>query len=162
MVFFKFRYYNNRSFPIRQGKNTSKAAAFLLPPDSLPLTERFAVSALILGGVGLMGTHQDPVQRAVIFAVAVVSTGLDGAFDALICMAVHVNFLLLFGLQPQYARRNSVYAGNGFQSCFCCEFVILFFVWEFVTEGHSDPCFHHPNKLNSQWESPTPPLIQPK
>ena len=41
-----------------------------------------------------MGAHQDPVQRAVVLILAVVSALLDGAFDALVCMTVH-RFLLL-------------------------------------------------------------------
>ena len=40
----------------------------------------------------LVGAHQDPVQRAVVLGVAVVSAGLDGAFNALVCMAVHSVF----------------------------------------------------------------------
>ena len=61
---------------------------------SLFLTEGLAVSALVLGGVSLVGAHQNPVQGAVVLAVAVVGAGLNGAFDALVCMAVHVEFLL--------------------------------------------------------------------
>ena len=41
-----------------------------------------------------MGTHQNPVQGAVILAVAVVCAGLDSTFDALVCMAVHKRILL--------------------------------------------------------------------
>ena len=44
-----------------------------------------------------MGTHQNPVQRAVVLGVAVIGAGLDGAFNALIGMTVHIHFLLLFG-----------------------------------------------------------------
>ena len=42
-----------------------------------------------------MGTYQNAVQRAVVLAVAVVSAGLHGTFDALVCIAVHNSFLLL-------------------------------------------------------------------
>ena len=41
-----------------------------------------------------MGADENAVQRAVVFAVAVVGTLLNGAFDALICLAVHNCFLL--------------------------------------------------------------------
>ena len=68
-----------------------------MPPHPLLLAEGLAVGALILGRIGLMGTHQDPVQRAVVLAVAVVGAGLDGAFDTLVCMAVHKCYLLLIG-----------------------------------------------------------------
>ena len=42
-----------------------------------------------------MSTDQDAVKRAVVLGVAVISTLLDGAFDALVGIAVHVSFLLL-------------------------------------------------------------------
>ena len=43
-----------------------------------------------------MGAHQDFVQRAVVLAVAVIGALLHGAFDALVGIAVHGDFLLLF------------------------------------------------------------------
>ena len=54
-----------------------------------------------------MGAHQNFVQRTVVFGVAVIGAGLDGAFDALVCIAVHMLFLLLFGtplVWPQSAK----------------------------------------------------------
>ena len=66
-------------------------------PAVLLLAEGLAVGALVLGRIDLVGAHQDPVQRAVVFAVAVVSALLNGAFDALVCLVVHTIFLLLFG-----------------------------------------------------------------
>ena len=44
-----------------------------------------------------MGTHHDAVQRAVVFGVAVMCAGLNGAFDALVSVAIHIHFLLYFG-----------------------------------------------------------------
>ena len=41
-----------------------------------------------------MSTHQDPLQGAVVLAVTMMSAGLNGAFDALIGMTIHVVFLL--------------------------------------------------------------------
>ena len=41
-----------------------------------------------------MSTHQDPLQRAVVGIVAMVSAGLDSAFNTLIGIAVHSIFLL--------------------------------------------------------------------
>ena len=61
---------------------------------SLLLAEGHAVGALVHSRILLMGTHQDPVQRAVVLAVAVVSALLDGTFDALVSMAVHNKRLL--------------------------------------------------------------------
>jgi hypothetical protein len=43
-----------------------------------------------------VGAHQDPVQRAVVFGIAVISTLLDGAFDALVCLAAHNHYPPLF------------------------------------------------------------------
>ena len=61
----------------------------------LLLLEGFAVGALIHSRIGLVGAHQNTVQRTVVFAVAVVSALLDSAFDALIGIAIHGIFLLL-------------------------------------------------------------------
>ena len=74
------------------GKNAAAIAAAFMP---LSLAEGLAVGALVLSGVCLVGAHQNTVQRAVVLAVAVVCTLLNGAFDALVCIAVHISFLLL-------------------------------------------------------------------
>ena len=63
----------------------------MLPHPGSSLAEGLAVGALVLGRIGLMGTHQNPVQRAVVLTVTVVGTGLNGAFDALIGMTIHKN-----------------------------------------------------------------------
>ena len=73
-----------------------KNAAAIAAAIGLSLAEGLAVGALIHGRVGLMGTNHDLIQGAVVFSVAVVSAGLDGAFNALIGMAIHILFLLLF------------------------------------------------------------------
>ena len=68
-----------------------------IPPQEvllLFLPEGLAVGALIHSRIGLVGAHQNLVQRAVVFGVTMIGTGLDGAFDALVCIAVHVLFLL--------------------------------------------------------------------
>ena len=69
----------------------------LLPHWDLLCPEGLAVGALVLGGVGFMGAHQDPVQRAVILGVAVIGAGLYSTFDTLVCMTIHNENLLLFG-----------------------------------------------------------------
>ena len=53
------------------------------------LAEGLAVGALVHGGVSLVGTNQDAVQRAVVFVLAVVCALMDGALDALVGVAFH-------------------------------------------------------------------------
>ena len=61
----------------------------------LLLAEGLTVGALIHGGICLMGTHQNPLQRTVVCAVAVVGALADSTLDGLICMIVH-DVILLF------------------------------------------------------------------
>ena len=56
---------------------------------SLLLTERLAVGTLIHCGVCLVSTHQDALQGTEVCILAVVCALLNGAFNALVCMAVH-------------------------------------------------------------------------
>ena len=44
-----------------------------------------------------MGAHQNAVQRAVVFAVAVVCTLLNGTLDGFVGMTIHNEILLLIG-----------------------------------------------------------------
>ena len=55
----------------------------------LLLAEGLTVGALVLGGVSLMGTHQDPVQGAVVLGGRRIIKKPDGALDALVGMTVH-------------------------------------------------------------------------
>ena len=64
------------------------------PLFKLLLAEGLAVGALVHGGVALVGTYQDAVQGAVVAVGAVVSALLNGAFNALICLTIHCQFLL--------------------------------------------------------------------
>ena len=75
----------SQTLPNKKGQpgKIQAAATFLL------LAEGLAVGALILGGIHLVGTHQNLVQRAVVLAGAVISALLNGAFDALVCIVVH-------------------------------------------------------------------------
>jgi len=59
------------------------------PRLSLLFPEGHAVGALVLGGIALVGTHLDALQRTVIIGVAVIGALLDGAGDALVCIVVH-------------------------------------------------------------------------
>ena len=74
----------------------------------LLLTEGLAVGALVHGGIGLVGAHQDADQRAVVLGVAVISAGLDGTLNTLVCVAVHIHFLLLldYGLIMRFLRKS--------------------------------------------------------
>ena len=86
-------------------RQNAAAAADLLSPEGL------AVGALVLGGIGLVGAHQDAVQGAVVLGVAVIGAGLDGAFDALVGMAVHVLFLLFVWYGLSMARNKELSKG---------------------------------------------------
>ena len=99
---------------IRQESQTENAATSAAAFDSLLLAEGLTVGALVLSGVCLMGTHQNTVQRAVVLAVAMVCALLDGTLDTLICMAVHVRFLLLFEFRLSMAARIKMKHGNVF------------------------------------------------
>ena len=82
------RLFHTKSIPKIPPTNTNAAegsAALSL----LLLTEGLAVGALIGSGVCLVGTHQNPVQAAVIGLITVVGALLNGAFDALVCMVIH-------------------------------------------------------------------------
>ena len=61
-----------------------------------------------------MGTHQDLIQGAVVLVLAVVSAGLDGAFDALVCMAIHIEFLLLIWYVTSMTPKSKPNHGNTF------------------------------------------------
>ena len=103
---------------VRQGKI---AAALPLPRflASLLLAEGLAVGALVLGGVHLVGAHQNPVQRAVVLVFAVVCTLLDGAFNALVGVTVgHDHFLLFVGFGFSMAAGEESMHGQAGKDCF--------------------------------------------
>ena len=74
----------------------------------LLLPERLAIGALILGGVGFVGAHQNPVQGAVILAVAVIGTLRYGAFNTLVGMIVHGYCLLCLDFSASMHRRKKI------------------------------------------------------
>ena len=55
----------------------------------LLLAEGLAVGALVHSRICLVGTHQDALQGAEVCVLAVVCALCNGAFNALVCMAVH-------------------------------------------------------------------------
>ena len=60
----------------------------------LLLAEGLAVSALILGGIQLMGTDQNLLQRAEVLVTAMVGTLLNSAGDTFVGMTIHNKDLL--------------------------------------------------------------------
>ena len=79
---------------------------------SLLLAEGFAVGALIHRRILLMSADKDAVKRAVVFAVAVISTLLNGAFDALVCLAVHNTSSFLLGSEIVCPLKEKKYGKN--------------------------------------------------
>ena len=75
-------------------------------PLGLSLLEGFAVSTLIQSGIGFVGSDHDSVQRTIVLVTAVVSALSDGAFDALVSMAIHTHFLLCFGVTDSMSTKN--------------------------------------------------------
>ena len=80
---------------IRQESQKENAATSAAAFDSLLLAEGLTVGALILSGIRFMGADQNAIQRTVVLAVAMICALLNGTLDALVCMAVHVHFLLV-------------------------------------------------------------------
>jgi hypothetical protein len=113
---YRFPPFSSSKFDRKGGR---KPAAFSFP---LSLAEALAVGALILHGIGFMSTHLNPVQRAIVLRVAVVSTGLNGAFDALICMIVHIFFLLFLEYGISIAERDRINRRKNYLYIAFCEF----------------------------------------
>ena len=59
-----------------------------------------------------MGSHQDLVQGAVIFIVAVIGTLLDGALDALVGIVVHIISSFKLGSQIVWLSMIKSVVGN--------------------------------------------------
>jgi len=93
---------------------------------SLLLAEGHAVGALVHGGIGLVGTHQDLVQGAVVLALAVVGALLDGALDGSVGIAVHKKV-------PPFVWVQLYYEPDG---CFLCAHV-LSLIWNKIQNKRS-------------------------
>ena len=63
-------------------------------PKELFLAEGLAVSALVHGGITFVSANQDTIQSAVVGAAAVICALLNGAFNALVSLTIHFEFLL--------------------------------------------------------------------
>ena len=64
------------------------------PLSELLLAEGLTIGALVNSGVSFVSTHQNPLQRAVVGILTMVSALGNGTLDALVCMAAHSQFLL--------------------------------------------------------------------
>ena len=97
-------------------QSTNKVAAFAAT-GKLLFAERLAVSTLVHSRILLVGAHHNAVQRAVVFGGAVVCTLLYGAFDALVCLAIHDFFLLCFGFWVSMPRNTEEIRENFSLAC---------------------------------------------
>ena len=81
-------YFPSRAKPKNHRGGSTPPRSFLL------LAEGHTVGALVHSGICLVGAYQNALQGAVICLVTVMGALLYGAFDALVCIAVHSRFLL--------------------------------------------------------------------
>ena len=81
-------------FLVHSSRKNAAAKAAAKQKAYLLLAEGHTVGTLIHGRIALMGTHQNPLQRAVVLLAAMVGAGLHSAVDALVGMTVHIPFLL--------------------------------------------------------------------
>ena len=77
---------------------------------TLLLTEGLAVGALVHGGVRLMGTYQNPIQGAEVCVLAMMGALLNGALNALVCMAIHSLYppFLMMELDCPHAQKTYI------------------------------------------------------
>ena len=79
----------NLSYHICEKKSIKKGRVLYAPYKESLLAEGHAVGALIHGGITLVGAYQNAIQSAVVSILTVVSTLMHGAFNALVCLAIH-------------------------------------------------------------------------
>ena len=80
-------------------------------PPPLPvllLAEGHAVGTLIHCGISLVGAHHDPIQRTVVLVLAVMCALGNGAFDALVGIAVHMADLLFLSSKLVWTIRRKI------------------------------------------------------
>ena len=83
----------NLSYRLRRCIKFPPGGSWRKRGNSLPV-EGHAVGALIHSGIALVGTHQNPVQGAVILAAAVMGALMHGAFNGLVGVTIHNRNLL--------------------------------------------------------------------
>ena len=79
-------------------------------PPGLLLAEGLAVGALVRSGIGLVGTHQNAIQRAVIRFLAMMLALLNSTLNALVGMTIHsvILLLLVMGLGCPTCRKTYI------------------------------------------------------
>lgn len=70
------------------------AAAFAAACSSLLLTEGHAIGTLVNGRITFVGADQNTIQRTEIGITAVMCALRNGAFNALVSVAIHSGILL--------------------------------------------------------------------
>ena len=90
----------------------------------LLLAEGHAVGTLVLSRIGLVGTHQNPVQGTIVLAFAVMGTLVHSALNGLVGMAVHKIASFAFWVREQYVQPEEKHTGKVFHSCILSENVI--------------------------------------
>ena len=94
------------------GENTLKhphlqqivKAAAIAAAVWLLFAEGLAVCTLIHCGICLMGPHQNTIQRAIVFGVAVIGALFDSTLNTFISVTIHDPGLLLIELQLYFAQ----------------------------------------------------------
>ena len=76
-------------FLLVKEKKKGNRLGFPFEKAGLLSAEGHAVGALVHGGIALVGAHQNLIQGAVVFALAVVCALMNGALHALVGMAIH-------------------------------------------------------------------------
>lgn len=71
-----------------------------------------------------MGAHLNPLQRAVVLVVAVMSAGTDSAFNRLVGMTIHKIASFDVWVRKQYVQPKEKHTGNSFQCCNFTDYMI--------------------------------------
>ena len=75
----------------RKKKVYKNGARYYAPQrKELFLAEGLAVSTLVHGGIALVGAYQNTVQSAVVLVLTMVCTLMNGTFNTLVGVAIHI------------------------------------------------------------------------
>ena len=84
----------------------------LPPPSGSLFAEGHTVGASIHGGICFVSAYLDLIQRAVVSIVAMICALGNGALDALVCVTVHSQFLLLFKFEISMTPGKKIIQAN--------------------------------------------------